>query len=267
MGEHLANAPLVEIIAELRWSPKLEGAVTAGPNLPSIFPTNPVGLDEFITQFAAGVPSAYSDNERLVPPNFPLMMHQPVYRLRQRAQAKTASMFQVGAGFFSANATPPYESWEDFRNVVRDGVTSLLSARSRQEHDLPFAITLRYIDAFNQRHTEGRTLAKFINEVLGITLTLPVGLTQHLMPDSEPKPTLQCQIPMSKGMVMSFSVGEGIVNGQSVILTDTSVSTALDVPSNIDAVMETLEFAHQSVSASFKAMTKPIHHLMAGKGE
>ena len=267
MGEHLENAPLLEIIAELRWTPKLDGSITSGPNMPVFFPTNPAGLDEFITKFAAGVPQAFSDAERLVPPNFPLMMHQPIYRLRHRAEAKTASIFQVGAGLFSANAVPPYESWEDFREVIKEGVKSLLAARPAQEQELPFSLTLRYIDAFDKRHAEGRSLAKFVSEILGIGVTLPTGLTQHLVAGEEAKPTLQVQIPMLKGMVMTFGIGEGFANGQQVILADTSVLTSLDIPANVDAVMETFDFAHQCVSASFKSMTQPIRHLMATRGE
>jgi uncharacterized protein (TIGR04255 family) len=266
MGEHLASAPLVEIIAELRWNPRLEGAMSTGPNMPMVFPSSPAGLDDFLTRFSAGVPSTYSDTERLFPAGFPLLVHQPAYRLRQKTATQTASLYQIGAGYFSANAVPPYQSWEEFRNVIRDGIVSLLNSRSQQEVDEPFAtISLRYVDAFGPNLTEGRSLSKFVREVLNFDINLPRGLTQHLLVGEEPKPYLQIQIPMQKGMTMTFSAGEGIANNKHAIITDTTIATTVEVIASVDAVMEIFEEAHRRVSLTFRAMTDPIRHLMSMK--
>lgn len=264
------NAPLVELIAELRWNPLRapEGQVQAGGLGPTFVATNPNQFDQFFMQFAGAIHGAgYTQAERLVPPGFPIMGQQPVYRFKEAAQGSTSSLYQVGPGVFTANAVPPYESWTQFGPVVEKGVRALLRARLREEADAPFfATNLRYIDAFGPALTEGRDIGRFVKEVLGIDLAIPKALTQHLQSGSAAKPSLQFQIPMANGMLMTLSIGEGAVNGQMAILMDTSVATTIDVQPNVEAVMAAFNHAQASISDSFLKLIGPILHLMPTKG-
>lgn len=260
------NAPLVELIAELRWDPAIrtdEQIRTAGLG-PTFVATQTNALDEFFMRFGAAIHGkGYTETERLVPSGFPIIGHQPVYRFKDKQVGATQSLYQVGAGMFSANAVPPYESWEGFEPVVRKGVEVLLSARSRDEADRPFSATnLRYLDAFRPLHTQGRDVATFLKEVLGISITIPHALSQHLRPGGMMKPLVQLQIPMMDGMLMSVGIGEGAVNREPVIMMDTSVSTTLPVAPAIEAVMKVLNLAHDAIHASFSGLVKPIEHLM-----
>lgn len=261
------NAPLVELVAELRWEPFIQGGMaipTPGPGQTFMVGPQATAPDEFFMRFGAEIHrSGYTETERLVPPGFPFMQGQPIYRFKEKRDGSPQSLFQVGLGLFSANAVPPYETWTEFRPVVRAGVEAMLAARSTEERDRPITlVNLRYIDAFEAGLTEGRDIGRFLGEVLGISITVPRALTQHLRSDSIPKQSIQLQIPMNDGKLMTLAVAEGSANGRTAILMDTIVATTLPLPPSIDSIMQAFEAAHDAIDSSFSELIKPINHLM-----
>src|SRR5215471_16972408 len=161
MPERYRNPPLVELIGELRWG-------SSG----SSFPLPPGSHEEFFMRFGSRAGAVgYERVERLVPPGFPAPPFQAVYRFRKKAPETGTTLYQVGAGVFTANITPPYESWQEFRPVVEEGVDILLETRNPSEKDTPFtSASLRYIDAFGYQLTEGRSTAAFLRDVLGFAV-------------------------------------------------------------------------------------------------
>lgn len=259
------NAPLVELIAELRWDPKPEHeGMTQMPSGPTFIAAQGK-VESFFMKFAmeANV-LGHGEPERLVPPGFPVIASQPVVRLRRREDGQPKTLYQVGPGIFSANAVPPYESWSGrFRKVVEQGVAALIKTRPMEEQDSPFTgLTLRYIDAFDERHTEGKSLDAFIRDVFKIEISWPEAITQHLAEGACVVPMVQLQIPMADGLVMALSVGQGVIDGRAVILLDSSVATTFPVSPKLDAVMEGFQTAHDAIAATFKPLIKPIEHLM-----
>jgi uncharacterized protein (TIGR04255 family) len=267
MNTSRANAPLVELIAELRWEPINSGGVsvpTPGSGLTFISGPQSTAPDEFFMRFGAGIhQSGYTETERLVPPGFPFLQGQPVYRFKESREGSLRSLYQIGLGLFTANAVPPYETWTEFRPVVQTGVEALLAARAEGERDKPITlVNLRYIDAFEASHTEGRNIGQFLGEVLGLSVAVPDALSQHLRPDSIPKPSVQLQIPMNDGKLMTLSVAEGTANGRPAILMDTLVATTLPLPANIESIMEAFNAAHDAINSTFSKLIQPISHLM-----
>lgn len=271
MPTTLLKAPLVELIAELRWDPNVPSSAISNPaggNVPFVTfgPTNQ--LEEFFMRFGAEAARLdYPVTERLVPPGFPVLSAQPVYRFRKQVQGELTSLYQVGAGLFTANAVPPYQTWAQFSPVVKSGVDALLATRSDAEKVLPFTgVSLRYIDAFGPLLTRGMNVAQFMEDVLGINIKLPDGLLAQLAPSSPHKPTLQVQLPMLGGMVMSIGVGEGTASNESAIILDTTVATTVPVAANVDAVMSSLNLARNAIHDVFFAITGPIKELMQPQG-
>ena len=177
------NAPLVELIAELRWNqlPQM-GAVPAPPapqgiQQPTMFVLGHNAVEEFLMRVGGEVyQRGYRLAERLVPPGFPIMPSQAVCRYRSSDANKASTMYQAGFGTFTVNAVPPYKSWEEFAPVVAGGVDALLAAR-QPEGNLPqfLSVSLRYIDAFRETLTEGHDVSSFLSDVLGFTVGLPEG--------------------------------------------------------------------------------------------
>lgn len=273
MATTLLNAPLVELIAELRWP---SGSSSEGANSPTesvqpqfltLGPSSELELT--CVQFAVEVAKLeYRAAERIVPPGFPALEGQPIYRFRKQAEVGSSSLYQVGAGVFTANAVPPYQNWAQFSPVVKDGVTALLASRSDAERDRPFTgASLRYIDAFGTELTNGLGVADFISRTLGFGIQLPEGVAAHIEPSSEHKVALQVQLPMVGGMILSLSVGEGVANGKSAILMDTTVAMTAPVAASVDAVMDRLNAARDAIHSVFFAITGPIQSLMQPQGE
>ncbi len=196
-----ANPPLVELIAELRWS------VAAAPmplqgnlGLAQLPPGN--ASDEFFMRFGAKVaPDGFDSFERIVPSGFPRVSLSAGLSVSLWCAGHGAlALYQLGSGLFTANITPPYDNWEMFKPVVAQGIEALLKSRSKAESNTPFSVcSLRYIDAFRADLTSGRTTAEFAREVLGFTIEPPPIVKRLMASDGALKPAAEFLVPLAKG--------------------------------------------------------------------
>lgn len=267
MSVSVENAPLLELIAEVRWIPSGIRGDTGAANGPRIIPPPATSQHEFFKRFAGEVRGAgYTESTRLVPEPFPLLAHQPAFRCNSVNVGETKSLYQVGPGLFSANAVPPYESWSSFGPIVRSGVEALLRARDPGEKDSPFiGATLRYIDAFGPYLTRGLDTAEFARDVLGIKIDLPEGLTQHLQRGEAWKPFVQFHVPVRPGVLLALALGDGVANDAPAILMDMSVSFDLALAPTCDDVMGAMDEAHDLIASAYKKLIAPIAPLMPEK--
>ena len=259
-------APIVELIAELRWQP--DGLATAVSSAPFMQPmlANPGGaFEEFFMRFGVAATAAgHGEVERLVPSGFPLLPHHAVYRFKSKNNEGLAtSIFQIGPGLLTINAIPPYGSWGEFREIVVKGIEAMLGTRADAHRDLPItAISIRYVDAFVDHHTGGRSVDAFLRDILGFGLTLPAGLAECLNAGADPKPVVQFQIPMSDARVMNIGIGEGLVNGRHAIMMDQSISKASEIAPAAEAIMAFMDPAQRAIHNSFVKITTPIHDTL-----
>ena len=130
------KAPLVEIIAELRWLPLGLAAAQQGQMLLTLGGSDP---DSF--HFAFGrrqEVAAFANTEKLVPPGFPTPWHHIVWRFRN--PEIEGALLQIGPGIFTANALQPYRRWSEFRGTVEQ----VLVGSSILDHELCFPIDGEY---------------------------------------------------------------------------------------------------------------------------
>lgn len=261
--------PLIELIAELRWGdPTVILPPNAGAN--DFVATQAGSLtfsknsEELFKRFGTQILNdGYSNSERLIPNGFPLMPYQPVFRYRNQSSGKESSLYQIGSGIFTANITPPYQSWSFFRSIVESGVTKLIDSL-KQDSSSPHFNTalLRYIDAFGADFTDGLAAIDFVNQKLGFNIQLPEAISS-LSASSEPiKPQLHFGIKLQDGMQMNIAIGEGYVNGQSVLLMDTTILTNLQIPLEVNLIMEIFDKAHTIIHDTFIGITKPLESIM-----
>ncbi|HEX4075927.1 MAG TPA: TIGR04255 family protein [Candidatus Acidoferrales bacterium] len=257
--------PLVEIVVELRWLP-------AQAQLAAPMPAQPGGLfqipfwgnsklDEFYMRLAGKLhQQGFQAVERLVPPGFS-MLHQPIYRYKKPNDPST--LCQAGVGIFAVNGVPPYKSWNEFFPVVREAISALLDSRDPSEKETQFSgVSLRYIDAFTAELSGGRSAAAFLSTVLGISVSLPRGLSQFVKEGAPPQYALQLTLPTSESILLTMNFAEAMVNGNPALLMDTTASSKNGVEPNLDAVVHVLNSAHETVHGIFVDITAPIHKLM-----
>ncbi|MGH8111044.1 MAG: TIGR04255 family protein, partial [Rhodanobacteraceae bacterium] len=162
MSRTFQNAPLVEIVAELRWAaPGLSAKDKAGHAV--IAPlTLTSAIEPFFVRISGAVAKRGFDRSESIVPAGPVLPHQMIYRYRRSDERPVLA--QVGPGRFSVNALPPYKTWAEFRPWLEYGVQALLESL---EGVPPLRASLRYIDAFGPNLTDGRTAGAFLTDVLG----------------------------------------------------------------------------------------------------
>jgi uncharacterized protein (TIGR04255 family) len=265
MNERFDAPPLVEIIAELRWdvgTPKLpNGAPVPMPILPPM--AQP--YEACFTNFGAAMGGlGFHNSERVVPSGFPWMAQQPVMRYRYNAAPgsesclEESSLFQLGAGIFTANAIPPYSSWDEFGPIVRKGVEAFLAHGLPANQGQELAPILRYIDAFHENLTNGESLHQFVSRVMGIHVELPGILTAD-----KPTliPTIQIVKPLPFGN-LAMQIAEGENNGQPALILEMIVSFNETVPRDLDRILAAFSSARNEIHSVFVQLTKPIHDAM-----
>ena len=258
MPQQFAKPPLVELIAEVRW-----GAVAVSPQ-PNTVTVGFGGLDgqasAFFFQLGAKLAAAgFGGVEQLQPFGISIPF-QPSYRFK-KADLSSPTLFQSGTNIFTVNTTPPYQTWAQFRPSIEIGIRALIETRLNND---PFlSISVRYIDLFKEDLTGGRSIGKFLSEVLDVELTLPQSVLNNLPPDGEVRPHLSLTIPLKSGMTMMLNLLEGSVGGDRGVVMDTVVSSINKaIPSEVESVMATFDDAHDIIRSIFLGMTKKIHGSM-----
>ena len=161
----LPNAPLVEAIFELRW-----GEAATNPDQPTTWIFSEEDSEFFPGEFYRVAREAgFASIERPNPPgvSFP---HMVSHRFRQ-APGKWPC-YQIGLGLFTANQIKDGYRWNDFKSVIRQGLTLLDRGHPRGLNGLPpFWVELRYRDAFRLGPRE--TPADFIANKLTVRVEPP----------------------------------------------------------------------------------------------
>jgi uncharacterized protein (TIGR04255 family) len=261
MSVTFKNAPLVEMIAELRWG---EAPQPAQQGVQIVMQGMGPEVDQFFMRLGGEVyQHGFRRAERLVPPGFPIFPFQPVFRYRKDATDDNSVLFQAGQGLFSVNAVPPYRSWTTVSEIVKTGVTALLKARAPNDKDRPFTgVNLRYINAFGPKLTKDRSVGEFIEDVLGFSLALPSGVSKQIKHGCQPKPQIQLSIPLDSGASMAFLIGEGKIKNDNVFIMDMTISCEEPVAADVEAVMTAFTNARNVIHSMFVDLTMPIHDLL-----
>jgi uncharacterized protein (TIGR04255 family) len=265
------KAPLVELVAELRWVPFGAPPPTGGG-----FQIGMGGSlsshEEFYARFGSRVQTfGFAASERLMPPGFPATPYQVVYRFKRLNETK--ELLQVGPGVFSANALRPYQSWLAFRPSVAQGIDALLASRANDEADTPFVtVALRYIDAFTSDLTGSLTPAQLIRDVFGIKVVMPDAISQQAGQNSDPVAAMRLAFATAKGQSVAMSVGEGVVaDGKAVVVDTTVTAGAVDadakpIEPSAKALMAALDEAREVQHSMFVKLTERIHDRMEPEG-
>ncbi|WP_374562212.1 TIGR04255 family protein [Ideonella sp.] len=263
MTVHFENAPLVELIAELRWQPTGgRSFVAAGMDAPLGFSmVDGLRLEDFYLRFAAEMfGMGYQQSERLAPAGFALDPSRAAIRFRKQ---DGSDLFQIGPGVFTANAVPPYTSWNEFSPTVKRGVEALLKARSDEDKASPFTLSLiRYIDAFGGALLAGRSHHDFMREVLGFDVSLPPAVAGWL--DSEPKLVANAAYTgvLRDNRQFSLTVGDGSNRDQECVVLDLTLTSHGPIDPSVDGIMDAFAKSRDVAHDIFVKLTTKISSVM-----
>lgn len=254
------KAPIIELVAELRWSPPGTQPLALG----QIAVAMSTGADEAFQHFGNKVASqGFTISERTLPSGFPPLWHQIVWRFRKQDDLST--ILQVGPGLFSANALQPYRRWKDFRPAVGLGIAALIETRGDAEKAQAFTgVSLRYINAFGVDLLAGEKPEDFIRDTLGFQLVAPAAFQSRVEPNSQISTSANLMFPVAgTSKVMSVSIGAGVLNAESVAMLDMTVAEAHPIPCSLNDAMQSLDSSRDIIHQCFLTLTKNIAQKMA----
>jgi uncharacterized protein (TIGR04255 family) len=245
------KAPLVEVIAELRW--KLQ-PLLAIPNaaVDPHFPLLNQQFGEILKQ------SEFSRIERLLPDQVPTEMfpHKPL--LRYRRQTADWPLIQLGPGLLAMNIVPPYNGWAEFRGFISKVVQWLFQAFPIPEKYLKIeTMELHYIDGFTDSLGYSNELA-FLNEGLTLGIGIPERLRSLSNDLAGSRISMEIQIPVSKpqGSLAIVKLGPGKVKDQNALVMELLCKReGVDSIQTQAAVLEWMDGAHALLREAFARVT------------
>ncbi len=264
------DAPLIEIVAELRWLPIGVQAPQLGQVQLAFGAADP---DTFLLSFGRRPEiGSFTVVEKLIPAGFPTIWQQVVWRFRDPNQEGV--LLQVGPGIFTANALQPYKSWSEFKPTLENGIRALLASRTSQEKEQPFTgLSLRYINGFRSEHMSGLSQSEFMRDILKFKVDLPHALEGLGIAHGSASTSVNLLIPiLGTSKRMSVQVGDGILRQAGAnsdtpsVMLDMTVADAVIVHPNIQDIMSSFDAARKIIHDAFLEMTSDIHEKMKPLG-
>ena len=260
------NAPLIEVIAEIRWA------------LQDVMAPSGVRIDPHFQAFAEDFRSAAAEKgfgfvERVVPENVPLEMvpYNVVFRYRKR-QNQWPCM-QIGPGVLTVNHVPPYKGWAEFEPHVASMIDMLLSTYPVPERYLHLnLLELRYIDGFQEKLRMTKP-GPFIREHLQLHQDFPeavLELCAGTLDDVEPSGVYRFPVREPANTTGSIQVGTGQANNEPAVLA--TFKLQLQDPKSIELDRGVLarwySDAHKTVRNMFQGVTSDeLKELMGPRKE
>lgn len=257
MTAKMDRVPLLEAVAELRW-----GMAGAMPEQFVSGQSFTIGHDsssseDFFMNFGAECAGlGMSRAERVVPPGFPLLPGQVVYRFRSTDKG-LHNILQVGPGVFSANALPPYRSWVEFKEFISRGIDALLASRSASEKDSEFIYAnLRYINGFGPEYRDGHSSQEFLRK-LGFTVSKPTALSRLLADAKEEVNNISIVSKIDGKSSFQVNVSEGIKDNVPAQIVELSAFFSNLSPDR-DVLLAVFDEAHRIIESIYFNMIEEL---------
>lgn len=264
MAINFENAPLIEVIVELRWGAGLPFPPPGFPGAPSqLFNVNLEASqhEEFFMNFGAECGSrGLQRAERTVPQGFPLIPGQVVYRFRSSDRSQQ-NLLQVGPGVFTVNGLPPYKGWPSFEAFIARGIDALLASRPVHEVSSNFSsVNIRFINGFGEDYFQGTSRLSFLKS-LGFIVQVPEELEAVAQEDDSTFFNMNYITNLKGGAKLQVTVAEGAKEGLPIQVVELG-TTHEGVPPTKRDLLEVINISHDLIEKIFLNMTAPIHAKM-----
>ena len=263
-GSKLPNAPLVEVVFEMRW--QLLGDDTAGPFRPD---PGYYGCVAALLERAKSI--GFRQHKTIGGESF-VPGYSVGYRF-YRSPDESFPLIQLGPGIFAVNESTHY-TWPSFREQCLQALELLMSCYPKMAAFpfVPTQLELRYIDAFKANAPAG-DLVRFLNTSTHLGLQLPEFLTSDQFgPIEDTVINLSLPVKALKDTRFAIALTKGKVSDvDSFVMNSTVISKA---PAGLlgrdgtfakTVVRKWLDGMHDVSSPFFKSLIKDS--LMTQFGE
>jgi uncharacterized protein (TIGR04255 family) len=228
----LPNAPLVEVVFELRWK------ITTKEEL--------AGVQYLYGDLYNELKSSYPFRETIVPVEIPMEMtvNKPVHRFR--ANKGEYPLLQIGPGIITLNTTDEKYYWDTFFSDAKELIQTLFDIYPIKDVIAP---SILYIDFFPFGFAENN-----VHEFISRKFNLTCGQSFY---ESESNPT-----DFNMGFAYKIDLGDlrvnlqkGKNNNTEGILLQTRINGKQKAP-GVDKINDWLMDAHELSSSVFKQLTR-----------
>lgn len=231
----LKNAPLVEVIFELRWKVSNKDDLTRCQYL--------------YGDLYSLLKEKYRYRESLVPPDVPadLLINNPIYRFRKRQDGYP--LLQVGPGIISLNTVDEYYDWEEYFVWCKGLMEALFDVYPHNNGEM-FTPTLLYID-FLKTETLNVDILNFVNTYLNININQGFYKTEK-----HPEALNWAVAYKTELGQLGVTLNTGKINKvEEGIILQTKLN-GTDFNPDVGNINSWLTEAHEFCSQLFKDMTK-----------
>ncbi len=173
-SSQLPNAPLVEVVFELRWRLKED------TGSPRAFWSDP-GYALLAENFGVEAKKRGFKVSKKKGMQGMLLSHNIALRY-YKEENQPFPIWQIGPGIFAANESAAYE-WNAFKKLILDGVKHLLSSYPKMKSFplQPNHLELRYTDSIDSTFAGHQDLIGFLNEHTSLSMELPTFFAKKPM--------------------------------------------------------------------------------------
>ena len=232
----LLNAPLIEVIFELRWEINLKSDL--------------IDFQYLHGDLYSSLKDKYPHRENLIPPEIPFeaVKGMPVFRFRETNNSYP--LIQIGPGLLTVNALNDSYVWSDFKQEIYN-VLDVLNQIYPKINTLNLKPGLTYID-FLSMDKKAINSIDFINENLNVAISNTI-LTDAQILVNDINFTVNYKI---KENLLSLNVADGKVNDNTDgIILQTKVIGNNNSYNNQE-LKSWLEGSHELSSKTFKSIIK-----------
>ncbi len=243
------NAPLVEVIVEIRWQ------------MQPLFGSSGAAYDPHFRVFSDGFlqtmgGKGFSHVERLVPEQVPLevLPHRAV--LRYRKKPDEWPVVQIGPGVLTVNMMPPYGGWTKLKPVISEALEVLWATYPMSNEYLSIdRLSLNYVNAFTHKHAV-QSASKALREQFKL-VSLPSRLSDLSAQHEEPiySGTIEFMIKNPRGAYWVLRYGPGkAAEDAALILRNQVVSQTVTPRLEPRDVLDWFLQARSSLRTAFDAL-------------
>lgn len=252
-----SNAPLIEVIFELRWGKFIKDESNAKLGIQFTQEENQLFFGQFKSiAESKGFRHIERINSKIVNP----LPHVVTYRFRKLPN--TWPCYQIGLGIFTVNQVVEEYDWNSFKNSCLSGIELLddghplgLEGLSQQK----IGTQLQYQDAFTFSEDEGST--EFLKTKLNIGFETPQGFIENdnfLSEVNGIQFSFDIHVKEPKG-ILNITAQEGLINNDPGIILNTILrSSDSDTPELTEhGIGEWLHKGHAVQKYAFESLINP----------
>ncbi|MBK8502173.1 MAG: TIGR04255 family protein [Saprospiraceae bacterium] len=235
----LVNAPLKEVLFELRWNLDY---------IPSQRIFDDPGFDEAAMAFTNSCQQDFKKAIILKPPSIPItaLAYQVTHRFFKGAEKYP--LYQLGPGVFTVNDNNKNYKWRDFNKLIGSGTSCLRNSFDREL--VINRVELRYIDSVDINCLGDTDKFEFLHKHLNISIE-PYKFVDGNLKGIRVDRTFEVGDQLN--LNLSIATGVDMDTTEEIAIWHTFVNNR--VPLTWDSLNAWIESAHDLCSQTFKKMT------------